>query len=158
MAWVRCCGGTKSLGNYLYKDGEVNIRLTGGLSIAGYTLRGAGYTNDSATQFNSNSIYLPSTASTHYNIFGSVNAIDLTNYNTITCKWIDNGVEKTSTIDVSNVSGSYYVSFSNEAWSSNSAFMGFISASKTNVYTTNAKRFYVENSYRPVTIKEIYMT
>ena len=155
MAWVRCCGGKKSLGKYIYKDGEINYDLTGGLAKTGYTQQ-SGWTNDVNVVFGATEISIANPSSTHCGLFGSVNAIDVTNYNTLTAKWKCNGVDYTTVVDVSNISGSYYFYFSNSAFNVNSEVLVGMSSQKTNCHTNQVAETVQGNlGYRAVTISEI---
>ena len=125
---------------YLYNQGVDNTALTGGLVSAGYSFA-SGWTNNGTVIFQSNYIEteIGSDANSTVVQVGTTVKVDLTNYKSIVVRAHDvDGNQLVGTVDISSISGSYYVSVSNYIPSSRvKSFRIDVSSSKQYTDSTN---------------------
>ena len=139
MSWYRAVGsgGSSPVSQhvYLYKNGVDNTALTGGLSRADYTFA-SGWTECGTATFGSDAIVLdcPSTNLSSTS-FGTGIKVDLTSYKSIIVHSHDytaaDPIDLPLSIDVTSLSGSYYVGMALAAGAP--ALRIGVSGSKTNI-------------------------
>ena len=139
MSWYRAIGsgGSSPVSQhiYLYKNGVDNTALTGGLSRADYTFA-SGWTERGTATFGSDAIVLEGVSTNlSATTFGTGIKVDLTSYKSIIVHSHDytaaDPIDMPLSIDVTSLSGSYYVGMALAAGSP--ALRIGVSGSKTNI-------------------------
>lgn len=113
MSWIRSLGsgggGSQPSKIFLYKNGVDNITLTGGLTDSGFSWHHS-YTNGGVISFNSTDIMLAVTnQGSRYKMFGTATAIDLTRFKSVIVNYTCNNIDGTSSLDVTTLTGQYYI-------------------------------------------------
>ena len=107
---IRNIGGGTVRGKYLYKNGDDNVILTGGLTPTGWILNPS-YTNDNNITFRDTNIEMwVLDTYTHYSMFGTSVKVDLSKYKSciVNYRWSDNSKHNVA-IDLTNVNQEGYI-------------------------------------------------
>lgn len=155
-AWIRACGGTAKR-KYLYKEGDDNVALTGGLTTSGYSYMSGSTTVPANVVVGANNISVKATTTSTNALIGTTILLDVTDLNSISVKYENNSVENTITLPCDTLTGSYYFNFGQNRSSNNeNIFFAQLSSSKTNTYTNRVARIGAGNQSANTTyVKEI---
>ncbi len=137
MSWIRSLGSGGGGGQpsqiFLYKNGVDNTTLTGGLTDSGFSWHSS-YTNGGVIEFNSDNIRVAVTnQGTRYKMFGTAAAVDLTRFKSIIVNYTCNNVEGTSSLDVTTLTGQYYIACVIDFVSNANAFTVIAADTKVNM-------------------------